>query len=289
MAIWLPDWLQGWLPRRWRRVNALPDRLWSSTLQAHPFLQALTAPEKDTLRLLAAHFLQEKEFHGAHGLTITDPMVVAIAAQACLPLLHIPGPDPSSNPAKAHRLDALDWYDDFVVIVVQPGTAVAQREVTDASGVVHRYREALAGEAMQGGPVMLSWAEIQRAPAAADEGSNVVIHEFIHKMDMRGTPVGEAADGAPDWSHGCLGSLRGQAARQHWLDTMTTAYEAFREALSMAERFGGERPWLDAYGATHPGEFFAVTCEAYFVNRSRFGQEFPALLQLYDSFFNPGC
>ena len=91
-AIRLPDWFQSWLPRRWRQVPALPERLWQATWQAHPFLQALTDAEKKTLRLLVAHFLQEKEFHGAHGLKITDAMAVAIAAQACLPLLHIPGP-----------------------------------------------------------------------------------------------------------------------------------------------------------------------------------------------------
>ena len=56
--------------------------------------------------------------------------------------------------------------------------------------------------------------------------------------------------------------------------------------MALAERFGGEPPWLDAYATTHPAEFFAVTCEAYFVNRERFAQEFPALLPLYDGFFN---
>ena len=287
MSIRLPDWIQSWLPRRWRQVAALPEPLWQATLEAHPFLQALTDAEKETLRQLVAHFLQEKEFHGAHGLAITDPMAITIAAQACLPLLHIPGPGQTRT--GSDPLSALDWYDDFVGVVVQPGAAVAQREITDTSGVVHRYREALAGEAMQGGPVMLSWAEVQRAPAAAAEGSNVVIHEFIHKMDMRGTRVGQAADGAPDWSHGCLGSLSGEAARQHWQKTMTEAYQGFCEALSMAERFGAERPWLDAYAGTHPGEFFAVSCEAYFVNRVRFAQEFPELLQLYDGYFKPGC
>lgn len=275
--------LQRWLPRPWRRLKALPEPMWLATLNAQPYLAALSGDEKQRLRTLSAHFLLEKEFHGAHGLRITDAMALTIAAQACLPLLHLPGPGQArlaDNP-----LRSLDWYDDFVGIVVQPGTAIAQREVTDASGVVHRYRESLAGEAMQGGPVMLSWDEVARAPAAAEVGSNVVIHEFVHKMDMRGTRLGQAADGAPDWSHACLGALKGQAARQHWQNTMSTTYAGFREALTMAERFGGEAPWLDAYGATQPGEFFAVTCEAYFVNRARFGQEFPALLQLYDGFF----
>ena len=32
-------------------------------------------------------------------------------------------------------------------------------------------------------------------------------------------------------------------------------------------------------------EFFAVACEAYFVNRVRFQGEFPALVTLFDPFF----
>ena len=278
--------LQRWLPRAWRRIAPLPQALWESTLAAQPYLRELTAQEQQRLQVLCGHFLLEKEFHGAHGLAITDAMALTIAAQACLPLLHLPGP--GQHGLHNAPLRSLEWYDDFVGIVVQPGAAVARRQVTDASGVVHHYRETLAGEAMQGGPVMLSWAEVARAPWAAETGSNVVIHEFIHKMDMRGTRLGQAADGAPDWGNACLGALKGNAARTQWRETMSTAFDAFREALNMAERFGGERPWLDAYGATQPGEFFAVTCEAYFVNRARFEQEFPALTLLYDGFFRPG-
>ena len=66
---------------------------------------------------------------------------------------------------------------------------------------------------------------------------------------------------------------------------MEPAYEAFREKTIVAERFGGEPPWLDDYGAESISEFFAVACEAYFVNRSQFAQEEPALLRLFDEFF----
>jgi Mlc titration factor MtfA (ptsG expression regulator) len=66
---------------------------------------------------------------------------------------------------------------------------------------------------------------------------------------------------------------------------MSDAYDRFREQIAMAERFGGEAPWLDAYAATDPAEFFSVTCEAYFVSRPRFELEFPALVALYDGFF----
>jgi Mlc titration factor MtfA (ptsG expression regulator) len=53
----------------------------------------------------------------------------------------------------------------------------------------------------------------------------------------------------------------------------------------MAERFGGAAPWLDPYGAQSPAEFFAVACEAYFVNRAALEAEFTGLVGLFDAFF----
>lgn len=273
---------QSWLPRRMRPSPPIDDALWTQTVRSHPFIAERPPESLERLRVLSGHFLQEKEFHGAHGLAITDRMALGIAAQACLPLLHMHPPtgEASSDPAQV-----LDWYSDFVGIVVQPGAAVAQREITDGVGVVHRYREVLAGEAMERGPVMLSWQEVARAADAASQGSNVVIHEFAHKLDMRGIPPGQHPDGAPPLPKGFVGLVSAGAAREHWRRTMQAAYLGFHEAVTIAERFGGEPPWLDAYGATNPAEFFAVTCEAYFVSRERFGLEFPDLLRLYDGFF----
>lgn len=73
--------------------------------------------------------------------------------------------------------------------------------------------------------------------------------------------------------------------RQRWARLMQIAFDEFTEALEKAERFGGEAPWLDAYAATAPAEFFAVACEAYFVNRLRFEQTYPELAPLFDEFF----
>lgn len=275
--------LQSWLPRRIRPTPAINDVLWRRTLEALPFLAALPPRASVRLRELCGHFLQEKEFHGAHGLTITDTMALSIAAQACLPLLEMA---PPSGASARDPMQVLDWYSDFVGIVVQPGAAVAQREVTDGVGVVHRYREVLAGEAMDRGPVMLSWQEVSRAAELAPEGKNVVIHEFAHKLDMLGMAHGQQPDGAPPLPPGFLG-LPGTEGRERWRRTMQDAYAKFCEAVNMAERFGGDVPWLDDYAATHPAEFFAVSCEAYFVQRERFAEEFPELLSLYDGFFRP--
>ncbi|QHE86818.1 zinc-dependent peptidase [Hydrogenophaga sp. BPS33] len=278
------DWLQRWLPRSLRRPPSIPDALWLDTLANHPFLRALDAPALQRLRALCTHFLMEKEFHGANGLVVTDRMALAIAAQACRPLLFMRGVwgGPTKDPLKL-----LDWYGDFVGIVVQPGAVVARRKTMDRAGVVHHYDEVLAGEAMDGGPLMLSWEDVEHAADRAPQGHNVVIHEFVHKLDMHDMQVGDAPDGAPPLPSGFMGTRSAVAARDLWQRTMQANYDRFCEAVAMAERFGGEAPWLDDYAAKDAAEFFAVTCEAYFVNRPRFEAEFPELVPLYDGFFDP--
>jgi MtfA peptidase len=248
----------GWLRRR-GKPPAIPDELWRRTLARYPFLAARETAELERLRALSAEFLARKEFHGAGGLAISDEIALAIAAQAVLPVLHL----------------GLRWYDDFVGIVVHPGEVLARRSMTDDTGVVHDWSEVLAGEAMEGGPVMLNWHDVAHAGQSADTGYNVVIHEFVHKIDLR--------DGAPD---GCP-PLPSRAARRHWLELMQREYQRFREQVIKAERFGAEAPWLDDYGATGIDEFFAVACEAYFVNRARFTQDFPELTALFDGFYLP--
>lgn len=248
-----------------RAPQEIPAAAWQRTLDRYPFLASLLPAERERLRELAAQFLHEKRFHGANGVVVGDDVALAVAAQAVLLLLHLTA---GQSPRRALR-----WFDDFVGIVVHPGEVVARRQMADESGVVHDYTEVLAGEAMERGPVMVNWHDVERAGATAQAGYNVVVHEFAHKIDMRDG----AADGCPP--------LAGRSARAAWLAVLQPAFEAFRERVIVAERFGGEPPWLDAYAATSIDEFFAVACEAYCVNRARFAQEFPALQTLFDGFF----
>ena len=248
----------GWLRRR-PSVPEIPEALWQATLKRYPFLGERAAADLPRLRALAASFLAQKEFHGAGGLVITDEIALAIAAQAVLPVLHL----------------GLRWYDDFVGIVVHPDEVVARRTSVDETGVVHDWDEVLAGEAMEGGPVMLNWLDVAQAGDTAETGFNVVIHEFVHKIDLR--------DGEPD---GCP-PLPSRDARRRWLAVLEPQFEGFRERVIKDERFGEPPPWLDDYGATSIDEFFAVACEAYFVNRPRFAREFPELTTLFDGFYLP--
>ena len=249
----------------------IPDALWQATLAHYAFLQRLSAGDQARLQRLATHFLAHKEFSGAHGLRVTDAMAVAVAAQACLPLLHL---GPADEPEAA-----LSWYDDFVGIVMHPADAVAPRQVMDHAGVVHHYTEVLAGEAMEHGPVMLSWPAVQGAGLGA--GSSVVIHEFVHKMDMQAG----GAHGAPPLPRGFMGARNVREGAALWARTWAPAYQHFREQVIHAERFGAPAPWLDAYGASAPEEFFAVACEAHFVEPDRFAMEFPALSAALREFF----
>jgi len=265
--------LSRWVLRATGGPAQIPDELWQSTLSHYPFLARLSAADSARLRRLAEHFVHHKQFAGAHGLEVTDQMAVAVAAQACLPLLHL---GPQDEPEQA-----LHWYDDFVGIVMHPASALARRQVMDEAGVMHHYAEELTGEAMHGGPVMLSWPAVQQAGVGNDAGYSVVIHEFVHKMDMQDGD----ADGAPPLPRGFMGAGSASAAAAHWQRTWAPAYQHFCEQVTKAERFGAPPPWLDAYGASAPAEFFAVACEAHFVQPERFALEYPQLAASLREFF----
>ena len=247
--------LQRWQARREAKVlarRAIPDPLWQLTLARLPFLAQRSDADLAELRRLASLFLDQKEFTGADGLVVDDAMAVCIAAQAVLPVLRF----------------GLAPYDGFVGIVVHPDEVVAQREVMDDDGVVHAYDEVLAGEAMEGGPVMLSWRDVADAGETAASGYNVVIHEFAHVLDMGDG----AADGVPP--------LPSAQARRDWLAVLMPAYDRHGEQVVC-----GYDTLLDPYGAQGPEEFFAVASETFFVNPKELRAEHPDLYGLLARYF----
>lgn len=248
-------WLARWRAHREARVlqrRAIPDALWDLTVARLPFLARRSADDLTELRRLASLFLDQKEFSGAGGLEVDDAMAVCIAAQACLPVLRF----------------GLAPYAGFVGIVVHPDEVLARREVSDDDGVVHAYDEVLSGEAMEGGPVMLSWHDVNMAGWTAESSYNVVIHEFAHVLDMGD---GEA-DGVPP--------LRSAADRETWLAVISADYDDFCARVD-----AGEETVLDPYGAEGVDEYFAVAVEAFFVNPAGMRGEHPALYQLLAGYF----
>ena len=227
--------LRSWREQRAVERHAIPDALWQLTLLRYPFLARRSEDDLAELRRLCSLFLSTKEFHGVDGFEVTDEVAVAVAAQACLPVLRL----------------GLSWYDSFVGIVMHAGEVVAQRRYEDEDGIVHEYDEELAGEAMEGGPLMLAWQAI--AVAHVDD-------------------VGDGeADGVPPLD---------AAERERWIGVIDAEWEKFCERID-----AGEETLIDPYGAEAVEEFFAVAAEAFFVAPEAMRAEEPAMYGLLAGFF----
>lgn len=230
-------WLTEWKRKRVLERHRIDEALWRGVAGRFPFLARLSAEEEEKLKRLTLLFLAEKEFVGAHGLVVSDAMRVSIAAQACLLVLEL----------------GLDWYGGWTGVVVYPGDFRVRRAEMDENGVLHEWDDELAGEAMPGGPVVLSWDA-----AANDPYANVVIHEFAHKLDM----LNGEADGVPP--------LHAGMDPQNWKRVLKEAYEGFCDAVDR-----GRDTWLDPYAAEHPSEFFAVISEAFFEDPAETARRYP--------------
>ncbi len=234
------------------RRRAIPETLWQQTLAWYPFLTWRNAEDLQRLRRITTLFLARKEFTGAQGFEVDDAIAVAAAVQACLPILNL----------------GLAAYDGFVGIVMHADEVVARRETIDDDGVVHEYDESLTGEAMQGGPVMLSWRDVETAGDSAEWGYNVVIHEFAHVLDMRDG----VADGVP--------APMDRAARGHWQAVIDAEYTRFCAQIDT-----GVDTLLDPYAAQSVDEFFAVVSEVFFVAPVDLRHEHPDLYALLSGYY----
>ena len=204
------------------RVRApIDDALWREIEGRLPCLDRFDPNARHRLRAMALEFLATKEFHGADGLVVTDSMRAAIALQACLPVLEL----------------GLSAYKDWLGIVVYNGEFVAQRQVLDEDGIEHQYEETALGEASEFGPVVLGWFDDD----AAYDGANVVIHEFVHKLDM----LNGEADGCPP--------LHAGMSNEIWDSTFDQAYNHFCDRID-----AGDETLIDPYASDDPAEFFAV-------------------------------
>lgn len=217
----LLDWFSS------KNKVAISEERWSKTVAGLPFLQNLTVDEQKDLKILVENFLAEKEFSTAGGLELSDEICISIAAQGCLPILKL----------------GLSAYREWVGIIVYPDEFVVPRQIEDENGVVHEYDDVISGEAWEGGPLIISWRDVQMACA----GYNVVIHEFAHKLDM----LNGEADGMP--------ALHSGLSEEEWINVFSSAYEDFCQRVD-----AGEETIIDPYASDDPAEFFAVLSEHVF-------------------------
>ena len=227
----------------------LHEETWQAVTDL-PLFNGLDADERERLRELALRLLADKAFSGAGGIAVDDGMATAIAAFAALPVLNI----------------GYGGYEGWREIVVYPGAFIYDGEHMDEAGVVHHVRDARSGEAMQGGPMVLSWEDVEHS--GQGEGFNVVIHEFAHKLDMKNG----AANGQPPLHSGMFPA--------EWAREFQTAYD---DLCRRVDR--GEDTVIDPYATESPAEFFAVLTEYFFEVPDLLQQSYPTVYEQLVRFY----
>ncbi|MCW2608264.1 MAG: hypothetical protein JWO60_2957 [Frankiales bacterium] len=210
----------------------------------------LTDAEQQRLLELTDLLLSRKVWEAAQGFVLDDTVRVVVAAQAALLVL---------------GLD-VEHYRLVSGIVVHPSTIQTSGMVAGpVPGTVASHSTAVLGLAQGGrGPVVVAWDQALAGAHRAVPGSNVVLHEFAHKLDMLsgsldGTPV-LTPDVARDWARVCQ--------------------EVYADLVA-----GQPRPPMRWYGATNPGEFFAVATEVFFEQAQALQAWEPALYDVLARFY----
>lgn len=246
----------SWL-RRLRATFApsprIGDEAWGGLIARSDLFARLSADDRVGLRALCERFLAGKTFSAAGGHELADDDCLAIAALACLPVLHL----------------GFDHLSGWREVVVYPGEFRVRREHHDEhSGVVTEGDDDLIGEAWERGPVILSWADVATDLERPFDGFNVVVHEIAHKLD--------ALDGAMNGTPRLPASI----PRREWIETMQAAYDAFARTVAR-----GRDTAIDPYAAESPDEYFAVLSELHFSDPATLLRAEPAVARLLARFY----
>lgn len=218
--------------RRWQQevlASRLTDAEWAIVLREVPLVRQMPPALKAPLEGKIALFLNQVDLVGCNGLEVTDDMALSIAAQAALLVVNTD-----------------TWYDHLTTVLVYPTAYRTRRQHRDGY-VVTEEDEVRLGESWSRGPVVLSWQDTQQGALNAQDGLNLVLHEFAHQMD----DLSGHTDGAPLMAKG--------QSFDRWARVMTEAFD--RHVLNTD---AGRRTVIDPYGATSHEEFFATAVEAFF-------------------------
>ena len=245
--------------RRRRTIDGSPDgtsgfpAAWRSIVEQRVRMFAwLDADEQQRLEAIALDLIADKDWEAAHGFELTDEIIVTIAAQAALLVLELPA----------------DAYRNVSTILVQPSAVRLERAHRTPQGLMSDDRMLVDGQAFFGGPVMIAWEAARFEARHPGRGTNVVLHEFAHKLDMRNGQ----ADGMPLLHAGMDPAL--------WRAVLEEAYTGFCDAVDR-----DKDTWLDPYASEAPAEFFAVASEAIFEAPGELKRRYPDLYTQFTLFY----
>lgn len=224
--------LNNWLALAGKVSTVISDDAWKSVFTANPMFAYLSQTEEQRLRVLAVQCLSTIPVVAGKDMQLTETIKLTIASQMALPILNL----------------GIDHYHDVKEIIVYPDLFLSYWQSTDRAGVVHNRRRVLSGESWQRGPVILSWAHSHPEKEAVSYPSNVVIHEFAHKLDQ----LNGSMNGMP--------ALHRDMDIPTWTQIMSAAFKRLN-----AECKDQSAQQFDPYAATKPAEFFAVSSEYFFL------------------------
>lgn len=233
------------------KPHPITDSRWSKTLNLCHYARALPKPDRERLREFVTRIWRGKAFEGAHGLIVTDAMRARIALHAAIPVLNL----------------GLDYYADWLSVVIYPGDFRVHNEYTDEYGIVHQEIVDLCGQSLSQGPIVLSW-ETLRNEDTAPADHDLVIHECAHKLDV----LNGAANGFPP--------LHAGMNTREWAGDFHAAYERLCAHLE-----SGVDDRIDSYAAEDPAEFFAVMSETFFTAPHIVYEDFPAVYKQLQRFY----
>ena len=236
-----------------RTPDPIDDDTWARVRARVRWIGALDAPREQRLRALGARFLRQKAITPIEPLTLDDTQRVLLAALCCLPLLEF----------------GEEGLHGWSQLIVYPDAFRVNRSHVDAAGVLHQWDDELSGEAWDGGPLILSWADVEADLDDPHAGFCVAVHEMAHKLDV----LDGALDGTPplprDW-------------QRAWARDFQQAYDALVQAVD-----GGVEVAIDPYAAEAPEEFFAVCSEYHFSDPALLRDAFPTVAAHFERFYGP--
>lgn len=240
------------LLRRFRRApEPIDPDVWRDTRAALPWLQGLDDARDARLKSLSARFLREKTITPIGTLRLDLRERCMLAALCCLPTLEF----------GEHGLDG--WSE----LIVYPEAFRVHRSHLDAAGVLHEGQDELIGEAWEGGPMILSWADVLADCADPRAGFCVAAHEIAHKLDL----LDGVLDGTP---------LLPRNWQRQWARDFQLAYDAL-----LVEVDAGNETCIDSYAAEAPEEFFAVVTEYHFSDPGRLQAAMPEIAAHLERFY----
>jgi Mlc titration factor MtfA (ptsG expression regulator) len=243
--------ISAWRRRRFLERNRIDHALWQRVTHRLPILDGLTLEESRRLQDQSLLFLRDKTITALPGVELGDEELLVIAAQAQLPLLHLP---------------ELQWYSGFHEIVIYPDDFVSPQKYRDDAGVEHVWDDERSGEAWQQGPVIMAWPGVLQS--GNWDGFNLIIHELSHKLDM----LEGGANGLPP--------LHADMPIQTWAGAMQPAYDDLNALVET-----DAQTLIDPYAAEDPAEFFAVTSEYFFCAPDLLFEAYPAVYGQLRAFY----